>query len=266
MSDFVSFPALVELQEALAKRQQALREHRLYTHLETLADVRVFMEHHVYAVWDFMSLLKALQQRLTCLAVPWMPPAHPEAARFINEIVLGEESDIDPEGRVRSHFMLYLEAMEQIGASTGAIRSFLPLMQSKLPLSEAMREAQIPQPSRPFLEETFSAIHSGNLHCIASAFTFGREGLIPDLFLAIVRQAEQRDQTTYGKLTYYLQRHIELDGDEHGPLANRMMEAVCGNDEQKWTEARHTAELALDARIKLWDGIANTIAGTRRHN
>jgi hypothetical protein len=79
------------------------------------------MESHVFAVWDFQSLLKAMQQRLTCTSIPWVPTPDAEARRLVNEIVLDEESDALPEGGSASHFELYLHGMRNAGADTGPI-------------------------------------------------------------------------------------------------------------------------------------------------
>ena len=65
--------------------------HSLNRALETPADLRCFMEFHVFAVYDFMSLIKRLQKDLTCLDIPWLPPNR-KHARLINEIVMGEVS------------------------------------------------------------------------------------------------------------------------------------------------------------------------------
>jgi len=70
------------------------------------------MEHHIYAVWDFMSLLKALQAAVAPAQSPWMPSSRPELRRFINEIVLGEECDeynVAGMRRFISHFELYCQ-------------------------------------------------------------------------------------------------------------------------------------------------------------
>jgi len=101
-----------------------LINHPLYKMMKSQEDLQVFMEHHVYAVWDFMSLVKKLQVDLTTTTLPWVPPTMPSAGRLINEIVWGEETDINKDGVPMSHFEMYLESMEQVGASTSAMNHF----------------------------------------------------------------------------------------------------------------------------------------------
>ena len=101
------------LQQEVATTRRLLLNNGLYHRLQTMADLRQFMEHHVFAVWDFMSLLKGLQRELTCVEVPWVPTANPDTRRLINEIVLEEETDLDPQGQPTSHFELYMRAMEE---------------------------------------------------------------------------------------------------------------------------------------------------------
>lgn len=248
------------IERTLQPYREQLNNHKLYDKLSSIEDIQAFMEYHVYAVWDFMSLLKSLQIQLTCTTVPWVPSRTPETARFINEIVLGEESDEDEDGRHMSHFEMYLNAMDQAGASTLKISQFMELIRAGEPVDVAADKLRLDPAITNFMRFTFNVINSQKPHLIASAFTFGREDLIPDMFLAIVKQAEENDTSaSYSKLTYYLNRHIELDGDDHGPLALQMIAQLCGEDEQKWKEVVEVAQEALQQRIYLWDAIAEEI-------
>jgi hypothetical protein len=246
-------PSIATIEERIAPLRARLATHPLYASIRTEAQLRSFMESHVFAVWDFMSLLKSLQSRLTCVGSPWVPTALPESRRFINEIVLGEESD-EFEGRAISHFELYLEAMRQAGASTAAIEALLARLAST-PVLEAIEAATIPAGAKGFLRTTFGLIEAGKLHALAAAFTFGREDLIPDMFRALVRDLSRRDPASFATLLWYLERHIEVDGEDHGPLSLRMVADICGSDEAKWQEAADAAEAALGARLALWDAI-----------
>src|SRR5262249_24410993 len=160
--------------------------HPIYQEIDRLESLHLFMEHHVFAVWDFMSLLKALQRRLCCVEVPWLPATDPISSRFVNEIVLAEESDGDGRGGVASHFELYHRAMTRCGAKTAAIDRFLLELRQGKPVSAALGSPELPECVRRFFRQTFDLIEGGNLCAIASAFTFGREDLLPAVFQRIV--------------------------------------------------------------------------------
>jgi len=240
-----------DIQRRLAPLRADLLNHSIYRQIDSMDALHLFMQHHVFAVWDFMSLLKALQQRLCCVDVPWLPPSDHLAVRFVNEIVLGEESDEDGEGGFASHFELYHRAMRRCGADTRCIDRFLEQIRSGGSVNSALGEAEAPPPVCQFVQHTFEVIESGDLCAIASAFTFGREDLLPDVFRRVVVES-------IGGLDdfkFYLNRHIEVDGEHHGPMAVRLIAWLCGDDEAKWRTAENAAVTSLQARKNLWDGM-----------
>jgi hypothetical protein len=251
--------------DRIAGPRQALLQHPVYRELRTPADLRVFMEHHVFAVWDFMSLLKALQRDLTCLQTPWRPVGNARVRRLVNEIVLGEESDVTPDGGVVSHFELYLQAMEEAGADTGPIRRFLALLEEGTTVAQALQAVPLPEGVRSFVQHTFRVIEQGRPHEVAAAFTYGREDLIPDLFGALVTRLQQEFPGRFDTFRYYLDRHIELDGDEHGDLGREMVALLCAGEATREQEAAAAAQAALEARLQLWDGIAAGLAQAPAH-
>lgn len=248
-------PQIAKLQDALSSKRAALLAHPMYAQINSIEDFQCFMEQHIFAVWDFMSLLKALQRALTCVEVPWAPKGSPVTRRFINEIVLGEESDLDNNGKVLSHFEMYLDAMQQIGANTLPIHQLTEWLSYGKTLDEALYQLDIREETRAFVRYTFEIINSGQLHKIAALFTFGREDLIPDMFIEILREMQNQGQTNIDKLLYYLERHIEVDGGDHGPISLKMMEEICGTDLVKWQEATEVSLVALEKRYQLWDGV-----------
>jgi len=247
------------LEKNLSSTRKSLINHSLYSKLDSKQKLVEFMENHVFAVWDFMSLIKALQRNLTCIEVPWIPNENRLAGRLVNEIVLAEESDVDLNGNPKSHFELYLESMIQIGASTKKIEDFIFKIKTLKSYNKSIENINISPVVKEFMDFTFNIINTNKNHVIASVFTFGREDLIPDMFIEIVKKLSINDEIKADHLIYYLERHIEIDADEHGPMALKMIEKLCGEDEMKWKEAEIASKKALEMRIKLWDYIENKI-------
>lgn len=252
-------PHIQTLQNNIAPIRQRIIEHDLYQHITSKEAVQIFMQNHVYAVWDFMSLLKQLQQQLTCVTTPWVPVGSPSTRKLINEIVIAEETDEDENGNPASHFELYLDAMQQAGATTFPIESFVSFLRNGTSLKEALNKEGISKQVKTFVEHTFSIISQNKPHVTAAAFTFGREDLIPDLFGELVKDIDKKNPGQLSKYVYYLERHIELDGDEHGPMAFKMLEELCGSDEQKWAECEEVSKATLNMRLNLWNGILTDI-------
>lgn len=249
-----------DINGALQPLKDRLLQHPLYDKIRTLDDLHCFLEHHVYAVWDFMSLLKALQQQLTCTTTPWLPVGNPEVRYLINEIVVAEETDLAMDGKRQSHFEMYLDAMNQCGANTLAVQRFLEDIQKTQNIFVSIKHAEVHPKVRAFLDFTFRVIEEGKAHKIAAAFTFGREDLIPTMFTEILKNFQQNfPQTDLSKLIYYFERHIELDGDEHGPMAMQMITELCGDSATKWNEVLEVSQQALEKRLGLWDAIEEMV-------
>jgi hypothetical protein len=254
-------PAIEKLKEAIEPARQKVVSHPLYQQLNTMGAVVNFMEHHVFAVWDFMSLLKTLQCRLTCVQVPWVPAGPTASRRLINDIVLVEESDELGKGFI-SHFELYVDGMRQAGADTSRIDSFIGLLRAGKPVLPSLKEAGVPQPSADFVSATWKFIENAPVHCQAAAFAFGREDLIPDMFDQVAAlNAEFGELSTF---VDYLRRHIQVDSEEHTPMAMQMLVDLCGDDSDNWSQCEETVNAALAARTELWDGILGALLQNAR--
>lgn len=213
----------------------------------------------MYAVWDFMSLLKSLQRQLTCIDVPWVPIGNANTRYLINEIVIGEESDVDEQGKRASHFELYLNAMLQSGANAQSVGKLVSAVAGGADIYDALNDNGIPKGALAFMRNTFDVINTGALHIQAAVFTFGREDIIPGMFVSFVKELNKQTHDKVSIFQYYLERHIEVDGEHHSVLAYEMTEELCGDDDARWVEATAAVKGALNARIRLWDTILEEI-------
>lgn len=249
-----------KVNELITEERNRLLNHTLYKKIEKIEDLQKFLEGHVYAVWDFMSLLKALQQKLTCTTTPWFASENPETRYLINEIVLAEESDLAIDGRRLSHFEMYIDAMKDSNADTTIVLKFIEDVRNGNSIFEVIEKSELHPNIKSFLNFSFDVIERGKTHEIAAAFTFGREDLIPDMFTEILKNFQSNfPESDLSKLIYYFERHIELDADEHGPMAFKMIDYLCGSDEQKWQEVLSISKEALEKRYSLWNAIEEQI-------
>jgi hypothetical protein len=245
-----------KLKSSIEPARRRILNHPLYARLNTMDAVVAFMEHHVFAVWDFMSLLKSLQGSLTCVQVPWIPSGPPASRRLVNDIVLVEESDELERGFI-SHFELYLDGMREAGANTTAIGTFISLLVAGEPVLPSLREAGVPGPSAEFVQTTWKFVEDAPIHCQAAAFAFGREDLIPEMFDQVAALNEESGRLSL--FVDYLRRHIQVDAEEHTPMAMQMLADLCGDDNSKWLQCEEMVHTAFAARASLWDGILATL-------
>ena len=247
--------------------RRELEAHPIYGAIESLPQLRVFMQHHVYSVWDFMSLIKHLQNLVAPARVPWRPAGDTLVRRFINELGLEEESDIglaaaDQGESFVSHFELYCAAMREVGADDGPVQQFVQRA-AEHGIRYALTNLSIPKPSRKFTTTTFDFIDTGKPHVAAAALALGREHIIPAMFRRLLQNVGV-SAAQAPMFHYYLNRHIHLDEDFHAPLSLRLLNGLCGSDRNKIAEATDAATAAVRARIQFWDGVLDAIKGAKQ--
>ncbi len=251
-------PASIPVERLLSERTR-LNQHPVYGAIQDLRALRLFMAHHIYSVWDFMSLLKYLQQQLAPHTQPWVPHASPRIRRFINDIVLEEESDLAPPSATgalgyASHFELYLQAMVEVGIGTAEVTAFTNRAGQQGFRHAVAQAGAVPEGALAFMNKTFSFIETGKPHVVAAAFALGREHIIPAMFRELLKKmAIEKEQAPC--FHYYLERHIHLDEDHHGPMSLLMLEELCQGDAVRIEEVITAAREAIQARIAFWDSV-----------
>jgi hypothetical protein len=238
----------------IEKLYQSLDNHPVFNTLSNIENLQSFMSWHVFAVWDFMSLTKRLQRELTCVDLPWTPPIYPHAARLINDIVLGEESDDMPDGCHLSHYEMYLIAMEEIGADTSQVKKFVELVSSGVDVDKALIKVNAHPGIQDFVNHTIKIAMTGNVYQVLGNFFFSRENVIPMMFKSLLERW-QIDESMAPMFVYYLKRHIELDADSHGPAVWKIINEITEANPESIGELKEAASIATQARVNLWDGL-----------
>lgn len=257
--------APIEVQDklaALARNMEFMEHHRVFAMVDSIESLHTFMQWHVFAVWDFMSLVKRLQRDLTCVTLPWLPPHHTKASRLINEIVLGEETDDLPDRQHASHFDMYLMAMREVGADPVRISQFIDMVRCGMSVESALKQAGAPEAVAAFVQSTVNTAMQGETAAVLGSFFYGREHVIPHMFSHLLKSWTV-DPAQAPMFVYYLERHIELDTDSHGPAAQAIIHDMLGDDVAGWHVLLDAALDAVDQRIRLWDGLAKTLETSR---
>ncbi|MBO9495344.1 DUF3050 domain-containing protein [Thalassotalea sp. G20_0] len=240
--------------EDLRPLQEQLFHHSIYQKITSVETLSAFMEAHVFAVWDFMSLAKRLQLEFTSMPLPWVPVTDAPSARFINEIILYEETDKDLHGTPMSHLEMYLAAMGEVSADTSKIQQVIYSIRTGVPWQQALVVAEVPEYIQAFVSDTMKVAQYGSLPEVASYFLFGREDAIPQMFSSLLNHWEIPPESVPA-MTYYLKRHIDLDGNEHGPAAENLLKQCINGDKTAEISAVAKAKESISARIKFWDGL-----------
>ena len=250
--------------DSISEFKTQLEDHPVYEAVAGIEDLRCFMEHHLYSVWDFMSLIKYLQSIIAPTTYPWLPQGDGSIRRFINELVLEEESDeTNIAGEFSSHFELYLKAMGEIGADTTPASGFIRAVKEE-GIDAALNSVSVPAPSRIFTSKTFAFIRQNKPHQVAAALALGREHIIPCMFRSILERIGVSENEA-PIFHFYLNRHIHLDEDFHAPLSLRLLNGLCQGDEGRIQEATVAAQQAVNARIEFWDGVLAAIKAARNN-
>lgn len=256
-------PAEVQVKfEQLEAKLKEMRLHNVFSTIEKIEELQLFMEWHIFPVWDFMSLAKRLQIEFTCVSLPWMPPPQSKAARLVNEIILGEETDILPNGTSVSHFEMYLIAMNEIGANSKPFNDFYQNLKDGISVEQALKAANVDEAIFKFVTSTIETAIDGSTAEVLGSFFYGREDSIPEMFDHLLK-SWNIDECEAETFVYYLKRHIELDGDAHGPAVQSIMTEQLGNDITEWNRLVDAAIHAVQLRIELWDALEQAIIAKR---
>ncbi len=230
-----------------------IHQHSLFAAVNSIQRLRRFAEIHVFVVWDFICLLKALQRQLSSTELLWTPPQNHIGCYLINTLLTEEESD-NIDDRYLSHFELYVQAMQECGADTQPIHHFIAHIRQQANLETALLRSDAPLPAQRFVQDTFNIIKKSNHH-IAASLAFAREHITSGMFSALLHHLNPENPDSLKSFIQYFQRHIELDSHKHSQQSQLLVAELCDQNENKWQEATGAAIFSLQSRLRLLDEI-----------
>jgi len=255
MSDFLAHLRIDNNEDANRIRIliDDLRAHPIYSSIRSIKDARIYMQNQVWCVWDFMTLIKSIQLKVTNTSIYWLPNQDASLGAYIYSVLLTEETDVDESGKnYASHFETYLRAMEEVGADTGPIKSFIALLRQGVSYEEASINSQMPKIARDFVNTTLRFAHSP-LHITVAVFCLSRECIIPSMFKPFLENLPETNKLSIFR--WYLNRHIILDSGSHGPLSIKLFKEAVSTDPILVKQALNSALEALMARKVFLDAI-----------
>ena len=236
-----------------------IHQHPVFASIHSIQRLCRFAEIHIFVVWDFICLLKALHRQLSSTQLLWTPPKNHLGCYLVNTLLTEEESDNLQDNRYLSHFELYVQAMQECGADTRPIETFIAHIHQQDDLEIALLQSHAPLPAQHFVRDTFHVIHK-NSHHLAASLAFARENITSGMFSSLLQHLNQTENThSLKSFIQYFQRHIELDSHKHSHQSQLLVAELCGEDGNKWQEATDTAIFSLQSRLRLLDEIYSNI-------
>ena len=155
--------------------------------------------------------------------------------------------------------------MEDVGASTRQFDTFRSQARAGASIEAAMVQTEVPPHVRAFVMQTMMLAQTGSTEEVLAAFFYGREDIIPEMFsrLRKVLPGARKTNDPLRHFVYYIERHIELDGDSHGPMGRELLDGLVAGLPQKDERALHAACNSIRARIELWDGTVSILRDMR---
>jgi len=136
-------------------------------------------------------------------------------------------------------------------------------MQGDSTYADLLEGTYIPAIAKEFMNSTRVQVEHEHILVTASSFTFGREALLPSIFMELIKQPMLKDDKRLKKFELYLQRHIELDGDIHSHLAKKLVASIC-RSEKEWNLAENSALTAIKSRLTYWDNVYSVITAKKQ--
>jgi hypothetical protein len=247
--------------QAITPLLKVLATHKVFCSINSIAHARVYLQHQVFAVWDFMCLLKSLYRKLSTKDI-WYPPTSSISVHLIGSIMLEEESDINEQGDRESHFETFVRAMEELDTDTSQIRGFIAWIKEEQSIEIAFEQIDVNPSIKKFVLSNAEVLNLES-HEVLSAFVFGRELITSIMFTNLMKALQHHmnymDQSHLCTLISYLNRHISLDADEHFPKALKALIELIGDDLAKLDQTIDVAKKVLGIRIDFLDGIHKDI-------